>query len=308
MKRTGQVPFMKLHVGILTLIAVGLLLWATFQSGNLYLGKEDQIHVRFPDVGGLEEGSPVRLNGVPVGTVRKIEMGPRSNSPVVVMGVKKGTRARLHEGASARITTVGFLSELYVALDAGNEAFPVISNDDQIRPSIITDPQVLISRFNQMADTAEVILSNLHSATRGFASGHGTLGRLAHDERLYEQLVLMSGNAAELAAHMSETQSKVADRLMSLASSLDSLSWRMQHGEGSLAQLMNSGDLHRNLLASTARMDSVLTLMQSGRGSMGRLLADSTLYDDTRQLMGSMKRLMAEIEKDPKKYFKFSVF
>jgi phospholipid/cholesterol/gamma-HCH transport system substrate-binding protein len=299
---------MKLHVGILTLIALGLLLWATFQSGNLYLGKEDQIHVRFPDVGGLEEGSPVRLNGVPVGTVRKIEMGPRSNAPVVVMGVKKGTRTRLHEGASARITTVGFLSELYVALDAGNESLPLITSDDQIRPSIITDPQVLISRFNQMADTAQVILSNLHSATGGLASGHGTLGRLARDERLYEQLVLMSGNAAELAAHMSETQSKVADRLMSLAASLDSLSWRMQHGDGSLAQLMNSGDLHRNLLASTARMDSVLTLMQSGHGSMGRLLADSTLYDDTRQLMGSMKRLMAEIEKDPKKYFKFSVF
>ena len=37
-------------------------------------------------------------------------------------------------------------------------------------------------------------------------------------------------------------------------------------------------------------------------------MADSTLYDDTRALMSSMKRLMAEIEKDPKKYFKFSVF
>jgi phospholipid/cholesterol/gamma-HCH transport system substrate-binding protein len=71
---------------------------------------------------------------------------------------------------------------------------------------------------------------------------------------------------------------------------------------------LTNGDLHRNLTSSTARMDSVMALMQTGRGSLGKLMADSTLYDDTRALMGSMKRLMAEIEKDPKKYFKFSVF
>ena len=123
------------------MIAVGLLLWGTSQSGNFRLGKEEEIRIRFPNVGGLEEGSPVRLNGVPVGVVRKIELPERSNQPVVVMGVKDGTRSRLHEGASARITTVGFLSELYVALDAGDESFPVITRDDQIRPRSSPTPR-----------------------------------------------------------------------------------------------------------------------------------------------------------------------
>lgn len=308
MKRTGQVPFMKLQVGIFTLIAVILLLWATFQSGGFRLTKGEEIRVIFGNVGGLEEGSVVRLNGVPVGTVRHIELEPHSNSVGVVMSVKKGTRARMHQGAAARITTVGFLSELYVALDSGNEALPPITNDQEIAAAVMTDPQVLIGRVKTMADTVDVILANLTAATRGFSSGHGTLGRLARDERLYDNLVQMSHTATELAARMTDTQARVADRLIHLAASFDSLSWRMQHGEGTLAQLMTSGDLHRNLASSTARMDSVMALMESGHGSFGRLLADSTLYDDTRALMGSMKRLMAEIEKNPKKYFKFSVF
>jgi phospholipid/cholesterol/gamma-HCH transport system substrate-binding protein len=307
-RRTGQVPFMKLQIGILAVIALGLLLWATFQSGSFRLGKEEQIQVRFPEIGGLEEGSPVRLNGVLVGTVRDIEFEPNSNIVRVKMGVKTGTRARLHQGASARITTVGFLSELYVALNAGDVSQPVITNDEEIRPAIIPDPQVLIAQVKSMADTVQVILGNLNAATQGFANGRGTLGRLARDERLYDQLVLMSRNAAQLASRMSDTQERVAGRLMGLASSLDSLSWRMQHGEGTLAKLMTSDDLHRNLSSSTARMDSVFSLMESGNGSFGKLLADSTLYNDTRALMSSMKRLMAEIEKDPKKYFKFSVF
>lgn len=308
MKRTGQVPFMKLQVGILSLIALVLILWATFQSGSFKFGKEEQITVRFQNVGGLETGSPVRLNGVPVGTVRDITLEEKSNIVKVVMGVKTGTRSRLHQGATARITTVGFLSELYIALDAGNEALPVIANDDEIRPAIITDPQVLLTQAKGMADSVEVILANLNAATRGFSSGKGTLGRLSRDEKLYDNLVAMSRNASDLAARMNDTQSRVANRLMALAASFDSLSWRMQHGEGTLAQLMNNGELHRNLASSTARMDSVMALMQGGHGSLGKLMADSTLYDDTRALMGSMKRLMAEIEKDPKKYFKFSVF
>jgi len=307
-KRTGQVPFMKLQVGILSLIALALILWATFQSGSFKFGKEEEITVHFANVGGLETGSPVRLNGVPVGTVRKIELGDSTNVVKVVMGVKDGTRTRLHQGATARITTVGFLSELYIALDAGNEALPVIASDEEIRPAIITDPQVLLSQAKGMADSVEVILSNLNAATRGFTNGRGTLGRLAQDEKLYDNLVAMSRNASDLASRMNQTQARVADRLMALAASFDSLSWRMQHGEGTLAQLMNNGELHRNLASSTARMDSVMALMESGKGSMGKLMADSTLYEDTKALMGSMKRLMAEIEKDPKKYFKFSLF
>jgi phospholipid/cholesterol/gamma-HCH transport system substrate-binding protein len=299
---------MKLQVGILTLIALLLLLWATFQSGSFKLGKEEEIRIRFGNVGGLEEGSPVRLNGVPVGTVRKIDLEKTSNSPLVIMGVKKGTRERLHQGASARITTVGFLSELYVALDTGDQGRPLITSDSEIRTTLVTDPQVLITRVNDMADTVEAILSNLNMATKGFTSGRGTLGKLARDERLYDNLVEMSRTATILAARMTETQDRVANQLVKLAASFDSLSWRMQHGEGTMAQLMTSGELHKNLASSTARMDSVMALMQSGKGSLGKLMTDSTLYNDTRALMGSMKRLMAEIEKDPKKYFKFSVF
>src|SRR5262245_47772722 len=103
---------MSLKIGIFVVVAILLLLWATFQSGSFRLGKEENITVHFNRVGGLEEGAAVRLNGVPVGVVRDITLSPQTNDVAVKLGVKKGTRARLHEGANARITTVGFLAEL----------------------------------------------------------------------------------------------------------------------------------------------------------------------------------------------------
>ncbi|HEX7078393.1 MAG TPA: MlaD family protein [Candidatus Eisenbacteria bacterium] len=308
MKRTGQVPFMKLQVGIVVLIAFALLLWATFQSGSFQVGREEKITLRFTSVGGLEEGAIVRLNGVPVGIVRDISLRPNDNEVHVTIGVKRGTRARLHAGSDARITTVGFLSELYVALDSGDPAAPAITSDQQISTGLVADPQQMMAQVKGMADSLDVLLANLNRAGRRFAQGQGTLGRLSQDEKLYDQMVTLSKNATTLTERMDASQAKLTERLLSLSSSLDSLSWRMQHGENSVSRLLNSDDLYNHLASTTARVDSVLAVLQSGKGTFGQMLSDSTLYDDTKALMGSMKRLMSEIEKNPKKYLKFSIF
>jgi len=308
-KRTGRIPFMRLQIGIWTLVAFALLLWATFQSGEFKLfGSEEQIALSFPSVGGLEEGATVRLNGVPVGHVRDISLREGANDVLVTLGVKPGTRERLHRGAIAQITSVGLLAELYVELYGGNIHQPKIEDESQIRVGTLADPQALFKRLQSITDTLDVVATNVAGASRMFGKGQGTLGRLAQDDRLYEQLVEVSRTANLLATRLNENQSRVSDRLMSLAASMDSLTQRMQHGDGTVARLVNSGTLHENLTSTTARADSILGQIESGQGTLGKLYADSTLYDDTRALMASMKRLMAEIEKNPKKYFKFSIF
>ena len=121
-------------------------------------------------------------------------------------------------------------------------------------------------------------------------------------------MVSLTREATALTSRLNENQQRVTERLLSLTASLDSLTYTMQHGEGTMAKLMTSDDLHQHLVASTARLDSILAAVQSGQGTMGKFMADSTLYDNMTALMGSMKRLMAEIEKNPKKYLKFSIF
>lgn len=308
MKRTGHVPFMQLRIGIFVVIAVILVLWATFQSGAFKLGKEETIAIGFGRIGGLEEGAIVRLNGVPVGVVRDISLQPTTNAVEVKLGVKTGTRARLHEGAQASITTVGFLAELYVELIDPNPSAPPIKSDAEIRTDVLADPAMIMNKANMMADTLQMLVGSLNEAGRSFAAGEGTLGRLNRDQRLYEQMVSLTKEATTLTEKINANQARVTDRLVNLTGSLDSLTWQLQHGNGTAAQLLRSGTLYDQLSSSTARLDSVLATVQSGKGTFGQMMADTTLYQDTKALMGSMKRLMAAIEKDPKKYFKFSLF
>lgn len=309
MKRTGRVPFMRLQIGFWVLVAFALLLWATFQSGSLkFFGKEQKIELVFDGVGGLEEGATVRLHGVPVGHVRDISLYKTGNKVVVELGVKPGTRERLHRGASARITSTGFLAELYVELTGGDPTQLPIGSDLEIAVSQPPDPNAAMKKVESIADSLEVLLGNLNTVGREMGNGRGTLGRLARDERLYQELVELSRNANILTARLNETQSQISREFTSVTVSLDSLVQKMQSGQGTIAQLVNDGTLHQRLASSTARADSILGAISQGKGTFGRLYADSTLYDDTKALMGSMKRLMAEIEKNPKKYFKFSIF
>jgi len=262
----------------------------------------------FDGVGGLEEGATVRLHGVPVGHVRDISLYKTGNKVVVELGVKPGTRERLHRGASARITSTGFLAELYVELTGGDPTQIPIGSDLEIAVSQPPDPNAAMKKVESIADSLEVLLGNLNTVGREMGNGRGTLGRLARDERLYQELVELSRNANILTARLNETQSQISREFTSVTVSLDSMVQKMQSGQGTIAQLVNDGTLHQRLASSTARADSILGAISQGKGTFGRLYADSTLYDDTKALMGSMKRLMAEIEKNPKKYFKFSLF
>ena len=54
--------------------------------------------------------------------------------------------------------------------------------------------------------------------------------------------------------------------------------------------------------------DSVLSRMQSGRGTLGLLASDSALYQETTLTMQEFRKLLQDIQVNPRRYFKFSVF
>jgi phospholipid/cholesterol/gamma-HCH transport system substrate-binding protein len=65
----------------------------------------------------------------------------------------------------------------------------------------------------------------------------------------------------------------------------------------------------------TGRLDSLRAVVQTvasrvegGEGTLGKLIKDEQLYADLNSTVQSMKVLIEDVKKNPKKYFKFSVF
>ena len=66
----------------------------------------------------------------------------------------------------------------------------------------------------------------------------------------------------------------------------------------------NQASLVRVLLAA----DSLMTKLQAGRGTIGMLASDSTLYHETTKTVIQFRELLTDIQANPKKYLKISVF
>ena len=92
----------EVKVGILILLALGLLGGFVVVMGGMSFEPTYTVYVTFENPGGLQTGAPIRIAGVKVGTVDEIEFragmtNPQTNEPEppirVVAKVQKGTRA-----------------------------------------------------------------------------------------------------------------------------------------------------------------------------------------------------------------------
>jgi phospholipid/cholesterol/gamma-HCH transport system substrate-binding protein len=66
---------------------------------------------------------------------------------------------------------------------------------------------------------------------------------------------------------------------------------------------------HRqSLIRVLETSDSLLTRVQEGRGTLSLLARDSTLYHETTSAVRQLRTLLADIQANPRRYFRFSVF
>ena len=75
--------------------------------------------------------------------------------------------------------------------------------------------------------------------------------------------------------------------------------------------LVISGQLGRSqdrLESMLARGDSIATRISEGRGSLGMMINDPSLYRNSDSLMIQLRALIADIQKNPRRYVNLRIF
>jgi phospholipid/cholesterol/gamma-HCH transport system substrate-binding protein len=63
-----------------------------------------------------------------------------------------------------------------------------------------------------------------------------------------------------------------------------------------------------SLVRMIVAADSVMTRVQNRQGTLGLLVGDSSLYRETTLAVQQLRSLLTDIQANPRKYFRFSVF
>jgi phospholipid/cholesterol/gamma-HCH transport system substrate-binding protein len=285
-------------VGTLVILAFVLFfVGTTWLSGRSVGTDSDKFYrIQFRDASNLKASSPVRISGVGVGKVEKIQLVDVGK---VLVSVSLPEKIAPRIDATASVVSVGFVGDAAIEFDPGQAPEPLP------RGRVIIGSQKVgfTDRAAALSDRADSILL-----------GAQTIVNQKTADELYET---MNELQATLRATqrtlqvLSDTRTGPTAELSKTMVSFRSLSTRLDStlANPALARTLGRADtLTGNLSAMTAqltttsaRLDSVLSGVNSGRGTMGKFATDTGFYTDIRELSQSMKRLVDELQKHPGK-------
>lgn len=133
---------MEVKVGVLILVALGLLGGFVVVMGGLTFQPTYSVSVDFDNPGGLKTGAPVRIAGVRVGRVASIEFRGTELDPKVhgvqplirvVATLENQYRNSVRDNSRWFVTTQGVLGEFYLAVDPGTPDHPVLKDGSIVR-------------------------------------------------------------------------------------------------------------------------------------------------------------------------------
>ncbi|OGU08244.1 MAG: hypothetical protein A2W29_12785 [Gemmatimonadetes bacterium RBG_16_66_8] len=327
-------------VGATVLAALAAMVFGALWLSESQMGKGGEAYVaRFRSVGGLGVGDPVVLRGVRVGRVREIRLG-EANWVEAELQIYEGVALPARPAIIAASASLfgewqaGVVSleqpiddpnvqrDLEEAMRAGTEAWPGATLPDigQLTAQagrIATDIASVSSRIQTVFDSAAVL--ELQQSIRDF-------GRVS--ERLTQFTQQQTEILGDVGVNLRQGSDVLADAAHSLSASLARVDSATNQGQ--LLTILNNTQQasehigvaaadFRSLVAAAREnqaslmrivegADSVMTRMRNRTGTLGLLVGDSALYMETTRTVAQLRQLLADIQANPRKYFKFSVF
>ena len=125
-----------LFIGSLVLIAIFAYYMGLFNP----FSSSYQLNVMYNYAGGLEEGSPVRVMGIKVGKVKKIEFDSQFKMPNggevklrILISIEKKAWTSIRKDSQFFINLSGVIGEKFLEISPGSEAAPPFQNNDVVR-------------------------------------------------------------------------------------------------------------------------------------------------------------------------------
>lgn len=297
-------------VGAFVLVLLAGLFGFTVWIAKIQLKEGRDIYLTYftGSVTGLQEGSPVRYRGIPIGTVTDIRLDPNRVSRVrVTVEVQPGTPIKTDSIASLELQ--GITGGAYVQLNGGTEDSPRLRDEskDEI-PVIPSRPSTLaevVDTAPQILNRALVITQRLE-AMLGPENQESITQTLANVRRLSDAVGSRSDEVGEIITNLHATS-------RSLRQTTDTLGPHVDEAVVQAARTLASVDGAVKSFQSDMR-----GLSQSVRetsGQLGAILGDNRrpvrdfaatgLYDlsllisQLRDVSAQVSRVLTRVENDP---------
>ncbi len=291
-------------LGAFMIMALVVLGFFIIRIERLSLGgaaSRQSVKAEFPSVAGLNEKAPVRVAGVKVGIVEKIELA--RDRALVTLDLEKGLA--LHQGARAAVRAQGLLGEQYVEIVPGPTSAPPLPDGTVLSGTTPSGMDTLLDTANTVGTDIKAVTASMRE-TLGGPEGQRRLQDIVDNIReLTENIkAITADNRTQIQAtianfrEFSETLKtelpKLADKLNSLASGLDQA---VAENRGNLSGTMeNVREISERLKVSADNLNQITGKIARGEGTVGKLINDDTTVNNLNSTLKSVEGGVASLK------------
>ena len=269
-----KVAWSQLKVGIMALVALVILAVLVFlmTGANNPFSEKFILYAFFPDSVAMTDGSAVRLNGILVGKVSRIELTGDANNKRAVrmtMEIEEHFKGNIPKDSEVGYDAENVLGTKYLNIERG-QSREHVQTGAEIKSKDEMDVMAMLQSASPLLESMQSILKRVDGLVAQLEAGKGSIGRLLYDDEMYRKVD----------AILADFQ-KVTHALAS--------------GQGTLGAMLYDPSLYNEVRGTVKRLDSVIEGIQKGEGTAGKLVKDPALYDELRQSSTELKTLLANL-------------
>jgi phospholipid/cholesterol/gamma-HCH transport system substrate-binding protein len=278
MAQRKQLSWTELRVGVFVLVGLFVLASGIFYvTGAKFLGPKYRLVTYLPEVSGLANGAPVRVDGVEVGNVESIKLVPRTPGKAleknknieVVLRVDRSFQRDILTDSVASLVTEGLLGNRYVNVSRGFTGVP-LKEGQELPGAEEKAMKEVVERSADVLGNLQALSENVQDLIAGVRRGEGTIGKLLTDDQAYRHLnnVLAKG---------------------------DEMLGNIQAGQGTLGKIVVSDEMYAKVDKGIDNINAILADVRAQKGTIGKLLYDPTLYDQAKQALTNGNAMISDV-------------
>ena len=302
----------ELKIGLLTIVAIITLVFGiNYLKGINILNDNRNFYAVYENIGGLEVGSPVMVNGYKVGMVNAITFLIDNNqSLLVTINIEK--EFDIASNTVCKIVNQDFMGTKGIDLLLG-DASDLLAIGDTLFSDIEATLQAEVNaQILPLKNKAEELIGSIDSVMIIITAvlNKNTRESLRNSfQSLDETFLLMSSTMLKVDSLVNKND----ERISRIVRNLESITTNLESSNGEIKTILTN---FASLSDSLVKADVIETLknvseltskINNGEGSLGLLIKDDKVYTNFEKSTRELAALIEDIKKNPSRYVNFSI-
>lgn len=316
----------EVKIGILATVALALSYWGyKFILGSNVLKNSNIYYIYYEDVIGLKVGTPVTINGVPLGSVANIELLP-DKAETVKVTIDMSNVVKVPNSAVALIIPSGIMGGTDMKI---KYATPCVGEDcAKSGAELKGEVQGMMASMigtDDISKLSDEITAGLTDALNSFVGEESDAPLAQSIRNLNATMANLNDASGQLSKLMSQSSGKIDRSLKSVETLTATLAAKKTQLESVMdnaakisgdiadADLQKTiGELNATIsslqqtIATTQEtltgVNALVNSINSGEGTLGKLIKDESLYQNIENTSSDLDSLLTDIQDKPWRY------